>query len=579
MRDVDHRNFFDSSTIPEGGELVIQFTGSLRGFTVDMAEIKLCLPEIQFCRLGYEEVLEALKFLPAQNVLGLNSQNETVEYGDRGDYLESGVTITGSCYECLCANYTLECFEKSDCHVCPSHSVECVGECSSAVEVVTYSKPGVHPYCLTNSTQPCVPDTCTTPHACPGPWSAWSPCSQQCQQFRSRECGPGCPDSCSGFNLTEAQACESCSITTTPSPTTPHECKQNEVYVCITAYDQCLASCSVIMKQSVCDALLDDGSCVEKCACAEGYLRNAYGQCVRQAECECYEAYNSSTPIPQGYKANVSECEYCECSSNGYKCHERDECCELGQWTDWTPCSKTCGLGTRMRERTKKGNGCNPEEQLIETQTCQVEECPCMYNGQVWESGRTVEDKCKSCECKEGEFVCSTHSEPGKVWKNEECTKECYCNETGFEVCFTNEDLNTCKEVRDNCNSETHKLEETDDPCCPKCVPIMTPCGYKAKSTETLTVTGENGSGNCTAHVEMGTCSGTCGPSSEAATRMVYKNGLFQLYTEPDCSCCKAVTSTKIIPFACEDGTDVSVTVGFIKECMCDVCTGSHSYH
>ena len=50
---------------------------------------------------------------------------------------------------------------------------------------------------------------------------------------------------------------------------------------------------------------------------------------------------------------------------------------------------------------------------------------------------------------------------------------------------------------------ETHALRETDDPCCPECVPIMSPCGYKATRIETLTVTSETSS-NCTSKVEMG---------------------------------------------------------------------------
>ena len=47
VRDVDPSNKFDSSTIPEGGELLIQFTGPAGGFTVEVVELKLCLPEIR----------------------------------------------------------------------------------------------------------------------------------------------------------------------------------------------------------------------------------------------------------------------------------------------------------------------------------------------------------------------------------------------------------------------------------------------------------------------------------------------------------------------------------------------------
>ncbi|GFN75437.1 collagen alpha-2(iv) chain [Plakobranchus ocellatus] len=535
-RDIAPSNVFTKSSIPDSGQLVIQVTGPSGGFTVQIIELKLCLPEIQFCRLGYEEVLEALKFLPVHDELGVNSQNQTVKFGDHGDYLESGVTIFGSCYQCLCANYSLECFENSDCDECPARTVECVGECSNAVEVVTYTKPGVHPNCLVNSSEPCVPDTCTTPHMCPGPWSSWSPCSQQCQQFRSRECGPGCPDSCRGFNLTEAQTCDSClATTTTPAPTTPHECDQNEVYACVTAYDQCLASCGVLMRQSVCDALLDDASCIDTCACAKGYVS--------------------------------------ECTSNGYNCQERNDCCELSQWSDWTPCSRSCGTGTKTRQRTKKGNGCDPKEQMVESQICEQEECPCIHNGEVWESGRVVEDICKSCECSNGEFLCNVLKEPDELWRNEDCSKHCYCNETGFEVCFENEELKACKDIRENCNDETHTLRETDDLCCPECVPIMTPCGYKSTGNETLTVVGDDSSVNCTAVVEMGTCYGTCGSSYEAATHLTYKDGHFQLYTEPNCSCCKAVTATKDLTFSCQDGTDIHVAVGYIKDCSCEMCS------
>jgi hypothetical protein len=58
------------------------------------------------------------------------------------------------------------------------------------------------------------------------------------------------------------------------------------------------------------------------------------------------------------------------------------------KWSDWSACSKTCGKGEKIRERTctnptPKGNG-KPCEDLgpsLGVEQCQTMECPSKLNG------------------------------------------------------------------------------------------------------------------------------------------------------------------------------------------------------
>ncbi|XP_040893630.1 spondin-1b isoform X3 [Toxotes jaculatrix] len=72
------------------------------------------------------------------------------------------------------------------------------------------------------------------------------------------------------------------------------------------------------------------------------------------------------------------------------KCVVNDECspssCVVTEWTDWDPCSVTCGMGMRRRERMVKmppidGSMCKTE--VAEVEKCMMPEChtiPCMLS-------------------------------------------------------------------------------------------------------------------------------------------------------------------------------------------------------
>ncbi|RUS82959.1 hypothetical protein EGW08_009296, partial [Elysia chlorotica] len=152
---------FTNSVVGSNEEIVIKIYGPSSGFSVAIAQFILCLPEISFCRLGTEQVQEALQFLPLSNILGVNGENAVVEYGDDGDSIQDGVVVTGSCYKCECMGSSLKCFETQDCEgVCSPYTTKCVGPCGEAFLVADFAVKGVHPNCKVDPA-PCVPGSCT----------------------------------------------------------------------------------------------------------------------------------------------------------------------------------------------------------------------------------------------------------------------------------------------------------------------------------------------------------------------------------------------------------------------------------
>ena len=62
---------------------------------------------------------------------------------------------------------------------------------------------------------------------------------------------------------------------------------------------------------------------------------------------------------------------------------------ELTKWSEWTPCSKTCGSGERSRKRecqdkSRDGNNNPCKSALFEREICNPESCPVYTEWSEW---------------------------------------------------------------------------------------------------------------------------------------------------------------------------------------------------
>ncbi|KAM6926972.1 spondin-1-like [Lycodopsis pacificus] len=75
-------------------------------------------------------------------------------------------------------------------------------------------------------------------------------------------------------------------------------------------------------------------------------------------------------------KTEVAEVEKCMMP----ECHSIP--CMLSPWSDWSDCSVTCGLGLRTRQRMLKSDPAGCSEELEQTEKCMLPECPvdCMVS-------------------------------------------------------------------------------------------------------------------------------------------------------------------------------------------------------
>ncbi|KAJ8313587.1 hypothetical protein KUTeg_008148 [Tegillarca granosa] len=447
-------------------------------------------------------------------------------------------------------------------------------------------------------TEPCV-EECTSCEY--DDWFDWSNCTTECGQgieMRTRNILSGnetqCTDTVETRDCTATVTCPpACNIggqsyaVGDPIPSDDHECDMNGNKACY-----------------------DDPNRV---------VHGNYGQWTDWSECSltCEGGQQTRTrtcsdPMPEcggndcsslGNDTETRSCnnddgdQYCNEGLFDFKncMEELDPCnttCKMSDWSDWTPCSETCGLGTTTRTRVIY-DPTNPDCNLVQDQqsdTCFFSSCPCGTNME-WSNTTSCSMYCNSapnctdneqgCVCKPGYFMdelnnCVSSSDCSRCvhngnyipedhqWRplNDSCSI-CTCLEGSIEC--TKEQCNNPE-----CGENEEEIIDPLNPCCKTCKTKTETCQphTEFKVLET---------GNCVATQPRNVtyCKGGC-LDSYAIPLLTTDTSSQSL--DSACKCCIPTAShTETVELICNDDPNniVYANLMVITSCGCDLCTTS----
>ncbi|XP_029943604.1 SCO-spondin, partial [Salarias fasciatus] len=313
-----------------------------------------------------------------------------------------------------------------------------------------------------------------------GPWTRWSHCTKSCGggvRSRRRECDSPSPEGggryCEGLR-TEVTVCNADHCPVPPCSQVPG-----------TAFSSCGPSCP-----RSCDDLAHcQWLCEPGCYCTGGKVLSANGSvCLQQDDCPCLDLDSGRRLLPGETTRAPDGCNNCTCDAGRLNCSS-DPCPVSGgwcQWSDWTPCSRTCGAESVSRYRScgcpeprAGGEPCPGEQDThggvgvqIQRQSCPVTAfCPVHGSWSSWSSwsecdgcagSSTRTRDCSSPPARFGGLPCLGASRQ---------TRGCRDNSTHCSDCGGGVDRWSCGKPCPRSCSDLHGDAECLDPagCSPGC--------------------------------------------------------------------------------------------------------------
>uniref|UniRef100_A0A8C9YCU5 SCO-spondin n=1 Tax=Sander lucioperca TaxID=283035 RepID=A0A8C9YCU5_SANLU len=196
-------------------------------------------------------------------------------------------------------------------------------------------------------------------------WSNWTECTKSCGggvRSRRRECDSPRPEG-------EGNYCEGLGT---------------EVIACNT--DHC-PGCEYVFDHFLPVLQYCEWQCEPGCYCTEGKVLSANGTvCVEKADCPCMDLSTGQRLEPGETTVAPDGCNNCTCEGGRLNC-TRYPCPVSGgwcEWSEWTPCSRTCGSESVSRYRScgcpepkAEGAACSGEQEIHNGVGVQIQRQPC----------------------------------------------------------------------------------------------------------------------------------------------------------------------------------------------------------
>ncbi|KAL2102537.1 hypothetical protein ACEWY4_001705 [Coilia grayii] len=157
---------------------------------------------------------------------------------------------------------------------------------------------------------------------------------------------------------------------------------------------------------------------VEGCGCREGSYLNDHGSCSPRSQCQCHHIGGATPPGPALIDGRA-----CYCEDGKLNCSEACVCqgghvCVHCAYFPINTAQKTCdSLSKPVGSSEVCVTGCYcPDGQYEDHNGVCVSagNCTCMFSGNVYGPGESVESNCKICTCSGGHWHCSGEPCPGR---------------------------------------------------------------------------------------------------------------------------------------------------------------------